>query len=195
MVWARTVEPAVEPLTLAEAKAQARITDTQSDNVLLSYIKTARDAAEQSLGRGLVTQTWQAGLPDFADVIWLPMAAPLQSVTSVTYYDSDGTLQTLATSYYTVDTLSRPGRIVRAANQCWPAVQCDRLDSAVLITYVVGWTTPALVPERIKQGLRTYVTYLDADRDGLTAQAQAALDAAEACWIDKVYHLPPEWCA
>jgi uncharacterized phiE125 gp8 family phage protein len=189
--WIRTVDPAKEPLTLAEAKAQARITYTQDEDLLASYIKTAREAAEDCLHRGLYTQTWKLTLDQFADVIWLPMAAPLQSVTSVQYYATDGTLTTLSTTVYEVDLTSRPCRIARKPAQAWPSVQADRNAGAVFITYVVGWTDTALIPERFKQGMRHYLTYLDLDRPGTESTAAVALAAAEACWADVVHWIQP----
>jgi hypothetical protein len=53
------------------------------------------------------------------------MAAPLQSVTTVKYYDASGVLQTLASTVYQVDTVSQPGRIVLAPTQIWPTVQAN----------------------------------------------------------------------
>lgn len=193
VTWTRTAEPAQEPITLAEAKLQMKITQVNEDALIRSYIVAGRQAAEEYMSRGLFTQTWLAVCPDFADRIPLPMAAPLQSVTSVKYYDTTGTLQTLATTYYTVDTTSRPGRIVRAPSQMWPSIQADRLEGAVQITYVVGWATVAAIPERIKQGIRFYVTYLDADREGMDPAGKDARLAAERCWADQVDWLPPEW--
>ncbi len=77
----------------------------------------------------------------------------------------------------------------------WPAVQADRLSGAVTITYVVGWSTVDAIPQRIKQGMRFYVTYLDLDRDGMEPNAMAAWNAAESSWTDKLYWSPPcdEW--
>jgi len=187
--WARIVDPVVEPITISEAKDQVRLT-TDDNNVNLNrYIKTAREAAEDTLNRGLLTQTWRLQRATFADVMALPMAAPLQNdvatAPTVQYYDLDGVLQTLAPAVYLVDPISRPARLALAPLQMWPSIQ-DR-DDAVRITYVVGWQTPAQVPERIKQGIRQYVAYLDAVRDGLDVQAHAAEQAAERCWIDRVY--------
>jgi len=188
--WSRIVEPIVEPITLAEAKDQVRLTTDDNNASLNRYIKTAREAAEDTLNRGLLTQTWLLQRRQFADVMALPMAAPLQNDLStapvVQYFDPNGVLQTLATSVYLVDVVSRPARITLAPTQMWPYVQEQR-DDAVRITYVVGWQTPAQVPERIKQGIRQYVAYLDAVRDGLDVQAHAAEQAAERCWIDRVY--------
>lgn len=187
----RTVDPAQEPITLTEAKAQARITDSNSDGLVASWVATARWMAEDTLGYGLFTQTWRADFSAFEDVMPLPMALQLQSVTHVKYYDTTGTLQTLSSSYYELDTMRRPAGIVRAADVSWPALQADRRVGLVQVTYVVGWTTIALIPERIKQGIRMYVTYLDADRDGMETQAGQARAAAEACWSDRLYYIPP----
>jgi uncharacterized phiE125 gp8 family phage protein len=195
--WARTVDPVLPAITIAEARAQARITGTQSDGDLDTFIRTASDAAEQVLGRGLLTQTWRLDLDQFYDEMALPMAAPLQNSQAnttepiVQYYDTSGVLTTLASSAYLVDTISRPGRILRAPSHAWPAVQADRLSGAVRITYVVGWTSADLIPDRIKHGIRMYVTYLDADRDGMETQARAAEEAAQRCWSDRVYWVEP----
>lgn len=183
--------PTSEPISLDEAKAQARITDTNSDGLVQSYITTARQRAEEVLGYGLFTQTWRYDLESFDEVIPLPMALKLQSVTHVKYYDADGTLQTLSSSYYELDTMRRPAGIMRAPNVSWPALQADRRSGRVQITYVVGWSDVAAIPEIVKQGIRMYVTYLDADRDGMETQAQAAHVAAERCWLDRMYFLPP----
>lgn len=189
--WVLVTGPTSEPLSLAEAKSQARISIDDEDNLLNSYIVAARQAAEDHLGRGLLTQTWKLTLPEFSETIWLPMAAPLQSVTTVKYYDTVGTLATLSSAVYIVDTTSRPGKIMRAVNQSWPALQGGRLGGLVEITYIVGWAAKELIPERIKQGIRTYISYLDADRDGCDKDGENARKAAESCWTDRVFWKPP----
>ncbi len=189
--WIRTVAPVLSAVGLQEMKDHARITQSEGDATLQRYIDAATDAAEQYMNRGLLTQTWTLTLRWFADVMYLPMASPLQSVTSLKYYDTAGTLQTLATSSYDVDLVSRPGRVLRKANVSWPALQSGKLGGRVVITYVVGWTDPALIPERIKQGIRLYGTWLDADRDGMDPNGQRGREAAEACWADQVYAIEP----
>lgn len=191
--WALVTGPTQEPITLAEAKAQARITDDHSNSLLLAFIKTAREEAERLMGRGLYTQTWKLTLDWWPTVIPLPMAGPLQSVTHVKYYDADGVQQTLATSYYDTDTLSLPGRVVLKPEQSWPTLQSDRRNGRIEIQYVVGSSTIADIPETWKQGIRAYVTYLDLDRDGMEDGASRARKAAEACWRDIVYWVPPTW--
>jgi uncharacterized phiE125 gp8 family phage protein len=186
--WQVSVAPTSEPVSLTEAKQHAKITQTNDDATLRRYIQTARETAEDYMGRGLYTQTMVCNLDEFDDLIWLPRAAPLQSVTTVKYYDTAGVQQTLSATYYTVDTVSRPGRIVRAANQSWPALQLPRYAGRIEITYVVGFSTVAAIPERIKQGIRMYITHLDGDREG----AGEIPAGVKACWQDKVEWIEPQ---
>lgn len=189
--WTRVTDAAQEPVSLDEVKLHAGVTDVDSDGMLDGFIRVAREAAEQHMGRGLFTQTWKAMFSDWAHVLPLPMAAPLQSVASVKYYDAAGALQTLETSVYDTDLLARPGRVVLKPDQTWPELQSSRLNGRVEITYVVGWSSLAAIPERIKQGIRMYVAYLDLDRAGLTPGAQEARRAAERCWEDRIDWVPP----
>jgi uncharacterized phiE125 gp8 family phage protein len=191
--WILTTGPTLEPFTLAEAKAQIRSVQNQEDGLVASYIKAARTAAEEYMGRALLTQSWTLSISEFVPVIPLPMAAPLASVTSVKYYDTSGVQQTLATSTYTVDTRSRPGRIALAADQTWPSVQSGRLVDRIQIEYVAGYTSSALIPESIRQGMRIYIGYLDADRDGMQAGAKQALEVAKMFWTDRVFWSPPSY--
>lgn len=191
--WAIVTEPTEEPLTVDAAKRHARITNDDEDALIQSYIKAGRQAAEEYLGRGLLTQTWKFTLEEFAETIWLPMAAPLQSVTSIKYYDIAGVLQTLSPTVYIVETVSRPGKIMRGVSQAWPGLQGGRMGGRVEITYIVGWTAKDQIPERIRQGIRSYVGYLDSDREGLDVDAGKALAAAQACWTDRVFWKAPAW--
>jgi uncharacterized phiE125 gp8 family phage protein len=193
--WSLVTGPTQEPISLKEAKDHAKMSPDEVNDSYYRFIKTAREECEKHLGRGLLTQTWKLSLSDFANCIYLPMSPQLQSVSSVTYYDADGNLQTLSSSVYVVEADSRPGRIVLASGQTWPALQASRFGWRVFVTYVVGWTAPSLIPERIKQGIRMFVSYLDCDRGGTEQDGERAYKAAHACWDDRVEWIDPEnWC-
>lgn len=185
--WSLTSGPAQEPIDVQDAKDHARISHAREDGLILADITAARQAFEHSTNRAAMTQTWTLQLRGFATVMPLPMAAPLQNdatadpstVPVVRYYDVDGVLQTLDSSYYVVNTVSEPGQIERAPEQTWPSVQCDRR-YPVVITYVAGWTSQSLVPELVKQGLRIYVAGLDEMRNGVSFEASRR--AAESLW-------------
>ncbi len=188
--WQLVTAPTQEPVSVAEAKQHAKITQNQDDATLQRFIRTARESAEDYMNRGLFTQTWQLVLDEFTDTIYLPRAAPLQSVTTVKYWDSTGTQQTLAATFYTVDTVSRPGRITKTSGQSWPSLHAGRLSGRIEITYVIGWSDVKFIPERIKQGIRMYVAYMDSDREGMDTGAKAA----EAFWDDRARWIEPQ-CA
>jgi len=133
------VTPAAsQPVTLAEAKAQCRVLSNDEDIYLEGLIAAATAHVEKQTGRAILPQTWRLTLDRFVDEITLPQS-PLRSVASVTYLPPVGAAQTLASSVYTVDTTSTPGRIVLAPDQDWP----ETLDSvnAVVIDYDAGYTT------------------------------------------------------
>ncbi len=195
--FVRTVDPVVEPVSVSEAKLQCRaLSDVHDeDGLIWTYIRAARELGEGYTGRGWLTQTWKCVSDEWADEFPLPMAGPLQSVTSVKYYDADGTLQTLSASDYVVDTASVPGRVTRAPNVSWPSLQCDRSSWRVEITYVVGWSGAALVPEAYKMGTLLIVDHLYENRGAV--QVGIGVGAVEIpygvalLWGDRLYWSAP----
>lgn len=152
VAWGLHTGPELEPMLLAAAKLQLRMgSDTTEDAAVTRRIQAARAQGEQYTHRGWLTQTWRYTQDEWADEMQLPMAAPLQSITSVKYYDASGVQQTLSSSVYHVDTLSEPGRITLAPLQTWPVLQAGRA-MAIEIVYVVGWTAAALIPPDIVEG-------------------------------------------
>ena len=178
--WTRTTAPVLSAITLADAKAQTRIVDDESNGLLLSYIASATDEAEQALGYGLLTQSYKVTADDFYDVFPLPMCLVLQSIDSVKYYDADGVLQTLSSTYYTTDTVARPARLVRAADMAWPSLQADRqaFDLGVIghaifqrarlahIEHIAALVHHAINPRRTRQQPQEMPDGLDTDGDG-----------------------------
>ncbi len=193
--WAVVTPPTLAVMTVAEAKLHARIVQSAEDSLITSYIAAGTQAAEDAMNVGLLTQKWRLVRDWFAYEMYLPRAYPLQNdpaaqggstVPVITYYDANGTLQTLDASYYTVDTNTRPAKITLAPGKTWPTLQSLRRSSRVIIDYTVGYTAAASVPERIKQGIRMYVAYLACDREGMEMDADKALKSAKSCWTDVV---------
>jgi len=195
--FTRTVDPVQEPVTVNTAKLHCRalVDVVDEDAVIATYIRAAREIGEGRTGRGWFTQTWRMVTDEWADAIELPMAGPLQSVTSVKYYDSDGTLQTMATSNYTVDTSSTPGRLCLAAGESWPSLQADRRAWRVEIIYVVGWTALESIPSSYKVGMLLLVDHLYENRSSV--QVGVGIGAIElplsidTFFGDQVYWTPP----
>jgi uncharacterized phiE125 gp8 family phage protein len=139
----RTTAPTVEPITRAEAKAHSRVTVSDDDEYIDALIEATRDRIENHTKRALLTQTWRLTLDSFPlgrrDII-LPWS-PLQSVTSITYVDTNGTTQTWASSNYSVDTGATPGRVRLAYDVLYPSIRHQ--PNAVTIIFVAGYGSAA----------------------------------------------------
>lgn len=140
-------QPASFPVTLAEAKSHCRVEDASEDSTVSGLIAAATDYVEQYTGKAIMSQTWRLTLDEFADSILLPKN-PVQSVTSIKYYDVLGDIQTLPTDFYTADTVSDPAWLVLNSDKTLP----DTMEgvNAVRIEFIAGYTT---VPPSIKHAI------------------------------------------
>lgn len=145
------------PVTLDEVKDQLRISHTDSDSELTSLIVQATNYVEEQTGRRLITQTWKLTLDHFENETRLPYP-PLSSISSITYQDQDNATQTLASSEYTVDTLSEPGRLVQAEAGTYPTTYNDL--NSVTINFVCGYGDRTDVPEQLKQAIKLYIQWI-----------------------------------
>lgn len=142
-----------EPITATVAKDHLHITGTDHDTWLATHIGVAREDVERILSRSLITQTLEHYLDDWPDGEVIPLPRPpLQSVTSVIYYDVDGVAATLSTSVYQVDTYSTPGRISLKPDQDWPTDDLQAMNG-VVIKYVAGYGAAATVPPLIRAAI------------------------------------------
>jgi hypothetical protein len=86
------------------------------------------------------------------------MTPPIQSITSVKYYDINGVQQTLDPATYLLDNVTEPSRLVPAPNTNWPSTQ-NRIN-AVEVLFVAGYGTPLQVPEGIKSWIKLRIATL-----------------------------------
>lgn len=154
--------PATEPLDLDEVKKHLRFGSTTEDTLLDAWISAARQYFEEQTGRQLITATWELWLDELpAGPIELPHP-PLQSVTSMLYVDSNGSLVSFSEGispdvpFYAVNAPQGPyaarGRVSPNYGTSWPTPQAEV--GAVRIRYVAGYgDTPGDVPELAKAAL------------------------------------------
>lgn len=157
--------PTLEPVSLAEARLWCRVEETDDDALIQDIlIPAAREIVEDLTDLSLQTQTLRLLLdnwPDGGNPIVLPRATPLQSVSWVKYYDSGGGEYTWANSNYIVDTLSRPGRLVRAFGVSYPSFTMYP-SNPIHIQYVAGTvdTSPTVpVPTKLKLAMRYLIEH------------------------------------
>jgi len=180
--WALNVStaPALEPVTVTEAKTHLHITGTDDDTKIGLLITAARQYLEKYLRRSLINQTFILSLDGApsCSVLELPMPK-LQSITHVRYYDTDDTLQTFSSASYRADTVSYVGRVMLKDGYSWPTVIADRAD-ALQITYVSGYGAATTdVPEAIRQAVFMLVEHWYTNRGVvLVGTIQANLEFA-----------------
>lgn len=158
--------------------AGAPTTNTTDDPQLTMLIKSARRQAEAELGRHLITQTLEATFDKFPrycgdhrcdNNIKLP---PLQSVTSISYVDTNGDSQTLASDQYVVDTKSQPARIRPAYGVTWPSTRDQ--NNAVTVRFVAGYGAASAVPESIKQWMLVRIKHAHDNRGSVVIGANTS---------------------
>lgn len=165
--------PTVHALTVEEARIHLRLSASQGDtNELTRLICAAEERGEAATGRAYLTQTWELVLEDWPDADWIELPkAPLQSVTSVKYYDTAGVQQTWAATNYTVSAPAGPraarGRIGLAYGMTWPSLYGQTIGN-VTIRFVAGYGAAASsVPDLLKVAALLELGTLYANREGL----------------------------
>lgn len=169
----RTSDPTAEPVELSAVKAALRIDHNNDDSELTSLISVARRAVERDTRRSLITQTWTLKLDEWPwPVIRLPMP-PIQSVTSITYVDADGSTQTWSSDEYDVFTNDEPAVIALAYEKTWPTLRGDR--RGITVTYTAGYGgTHASVPFGLQ---RAVIEHVRMQYDGLCDELKDSYNA------------------
>jgi uncharacterized phiE125 gp8 family phage protein len=175
--------PAALPISLAEAKAGARLDglDEADDALVAGYIRTAvdhLDGADGILGRCLIRQTWRLALDCFPAVIELPLP-PLAEVISVEYTNPAGAQQTLDPADYTVAGIGSDGSIRPALGKSWPATRV--VPEAVQITFAAGADDWNGVPEPLRAAIVAMVLALY-DGCGVDQAARELVTPYRAHW-------------
>ena len=184
----------VEPVTLNEARLQCKVdSDNTTHDALLTALTTAaREYAEHYTGRALAPQTLELALDGFpdGDEIQLPMM-PVASITSVKYYDSDGTLQTMDAADYVLHAYGSDHKIALAYGESWPSTRA--IANAVQIRYVTGYAATGhaatgeyvLCPKSAKQAMLLHVE-IESPLNPHTPAEREALERARDSLLNTV---------
>ena len=172
----RAIRPASLPVTLAELKAQARVSFTDEDAIMMGHLRAAVELCENYVGMGFITQTWAqtfVSFPTTASRTFILGRRPVQSVTQISYLDTSGVDQTLDPTLYLLAGAGweyRPSSIWQSsAGVAWPSA----LDfaGAVTVTYVVGYgDNQNDVPELIRQAILMAAASFYSYREDITTE-------------------------
>ena len=151
-----TTPPAVEPVTLAEAKAHCRVDTSTDDAYISSLITAAREWCEAYCDETFVHTQYRMTLDAFPHEIELPRPPMASSGTvtavTVTYTLENQSTATLATNQYRVDRDSTPGVIRTLYNGSWPSHLLDY--NAVTVSWWGGMgASGSSVPQRVRNAI------------------------------------------
>jgi uncharacterized phiE125 gp8 family phage protein len=172
--------PAVEPLSLDEAKAFLRVETGDDDDVIAALIAGARIHVEAQTRRALITQSWRLSADIWPADGRLPIVpAPLRSLTAVRVYDSDNVAHDVDTQAFVLDL---GGSALCFAPWALPAP--GRLSLGVEVDVVVGYgDAPGDVPESLRQAIRLLVAHWYENRGLMSEAATAVLPESVAALI------------
>ena len=169
MTLYRTVEPAVEPVTLVEAKAQLRIAHDSEDALLEGLIRAARSEVEAQAGIALTEQSWRLALDE-----WPPSGIvrlrrhPVREVLSVTVYGREGEAAIVNPGDYEIDMASRPARL-----RLLRRVDPGKCMNGIEIDFAAGFgEAGADVPDLLKRAIMILVAHWYEFRGSFRAKDQ-----------------------
>lgn len=166
-------KPAIEPVSLNEAKQHCRVDTDADDAYIASLITAAREWCEAYCDETFVHTQYVMKLDSFPVEIELPRPPMASSGTvtavTITYTMENQSTATLAASQYRVDRDSVPGVIRTLYNGSWPSHLLDY--NAVTVRWWGGvGSTGTNVPQRVKSAILWLV--------GLWYERRMAADAA-----------------
>jgi uncharacterized phiE125 gp8 family phage protein len=172
----RQTAPAVEPVTLAEAKAHLRVDTSDDDTYIGTLITAAREWCEQYLDRTLVHTQWVMRFDKFPDSgiepVELPRPPMVMSGTAtavtVTFTQEAGPTSTYSTSEYRVDRNATPGAILPIYGSTWTPHRQD--DNAISVTWWAGYgASGSSVPAAIRHAILMLVGHWYESRQAVIA--------------------------
>lgn len=189
--------PVVEPVTLAEIKAQCRVDHDDENELLNSLIVAARETVETLTGRALMTQTWDwkfHEFPEHDEGLTIPLGQ-VTSITSITYLDTAGASQTWSSSDYRTDIPTGPkaalARIEPGYGISYPSTY--DVMNAIAVRFVAGYgSTPETVPSSLCHAIKLLVAHWYQNREAIVVSiggtaTELPLGVSALIWPYKVF--------
>ena len=163
--------PAIEPLSLIEARAHLRLDTTDEDDLVTALIAAARHVVERETRRALITQTWRVILDAWPDLntFRIPLA-PFISLSAIRTFDAANTATFLSASAYYVDAQPGATRVQFTLQPPNPGRAIAGIELDVVIGYGAG---AASVPDPLRLAIRLLVARWFEARGDAAADAGA----------------------
>jgi uncharacterized phiE125 gp8 family phage protein len=184
----KIVEPAVEPVTLAEAKAHLRVDISDDDSYIASLVKAAREWIEGYLDMTVMQTKYRMRLDAFPAEIQFPkppmLASGTNTAVAVTYVASSlGNTATLSASSFRIDRDSLPGKAYPLYGGSWPSHLSDQ--NSVTVEWWGGYgDTPSSAPQKIRHALLMIVHHWYERRAAVEAGSMAEVPLGAKALLD-----------
>lgn len=163
--------PAIEPVSLAEAKSWLRVDSENEDALILALIASARMVLEAHTHQLFIEQSWLIRYDDWPnrDVIEIPLT-PFIAIDVFQIVDAAGAPSAISPSTYTLDAAPQGARI----GFLEPPPSTDRRFAGVELTIRVGYgANPIDVPAPLRQAVMMLTARWYENRGDATADAHA----------------------
>lgn len=175
MALSLTAPPAVEPVSLSDAKTWLRAGHGEEDGLIGDLIASARTRVESETGQALITQSWRWTLDAWPErrlsacgqAVSLPIP-PLISVEAVRTFDADGAAAVHDPAEYRAEP-GEPGRLIAVLPFALP--RPERAAGGIEIEFTAGFGPAA---ETVPAPLREAVLRLVADAYSNVERAESA---------------------
>ncbi|MEI9803789.1 MAG: head-tail connector protein [Pseudolabrys sp.] len=157
--------PAVEPLSLDEARAFLRVEHNDDDELIAALATGSRIHVEAQTRRAMITQSWRIMADAWPETGRLAIRpGPFQEVAAARVYDFDGTARAMDVQAFVPDRGASAIAFIP-----WTMPQPGRLAGGIEIDVTVGYGDTAVdVPEPLRQAIRLLVGHWYENR-GLAA--------------------------
>ena len=173
--------PAIEPVSLAEAKVWLREDNGDEDQLIQTLLVSARLTLEAWTRRFFITQGWRLVRDQWPAQNAQPIDiafAPFRAITAIRVYDRNDVASLLAPSTYRVSGGDQGGRLLF---NCPPPTS-GRVIDGVEIDFTVGYgSTPTQIPEPLRRAILMLVAHWREHRGDDNAPAALPPTALTLC--------------
>lgn len=165
--------PAIEPLSLAEARDFLRLDHDEDDDVLAALIAAARLRVEAHTRRALIAQHWRLVRDCWpASGLLKLLPVPVRALEAVRLWTEEGVPQELDLTAFVLDAVSAPARLRFARDTL---TQPGRPFAGIEIDIEAGYGAAAAdVPAPLRHAIRLLVTHWYENRALVNASGEVA---------------------
>ncbi len=171
MTKIRISDPAVNPVSLIDAKSHLRVDISDDDDLITELIGAATQQVESVTGLALIRQTWRLYRDTWPANLMIELGpTPILSVDNVVVYDADGSPSSLAAANYVVDRHSQPARLQIIGSITGPGVAINGIE----VDFTAGYGSAGDdVPPPLRQAILMLVAHWYEHREAVAAAGGA----------------------